>query len=647
MWLSYIGFLTDLTSSGLPALKLRSHEWRQEGLQKESKRLFQASTVSRSLEWEMSEKKVQKAREEAIGRWTKARPVNRALLAEIDRYIDRLPLDPPTVEFQPVTPNDKACLGYPRNKGGQAAAAKKLVDDELEAQYQAARDNFTRAASGTWSEKVGHVDHSSVVETLQRVTIEQRETSIMGPTNTQVLDAAKKKFRSQTDHAPPPLEPTAITELGGKVRVVTLHSVEEVVTARNVTAHWLKALRRVVTVRDSLRGEDIVLESLENGKLFSADLSAATDYIDHEVAQRFALRLHERIGGPVELDLILRMLGPHRLSDGTVTSSGIHMGLGPTWVILNLINGFAAWYAGARVTDHRMCGDDLIGLWKRHRADKYVNTLEELGLVVNKSKSFFTEAGVFCERLVLRHTLTTARSHDVGHLSQASAARVIANRTTATLCVAEDLWSEPHFPVLSREVAQSLTPRVPNGGPLRLGGNGRKVAGYRQLEAALVRGNVKLVKPAYRLPRGATTELRGLEKEVGDVPVSELLITATTRLRLADNFKGKKSKQGKTLRRKEFLQEAGVRRRKFLGTKESLSSAIRASSLRSEDRKICLWLVNRPPKISSTRRLKWLQRVITRPRAERYLTRDEAMTWLESISPIRWELGPTKNSKNP
>jgi len=83
-----------------------------------------------------------------------------------------------------------------------------------------------------------------------------------------------------------------------------------------------------------------------------------------------------------------------------MTSRGIHMGEGISWPILCLINGWAAWHAGATKESYAICGDDLIGFWSRKTADRYETNLEAAGLVINKSKSFFSPRGVFCERIV-------------------------------------------------------------------------------------------------------------------------------------------------------------------------------------------------------------------------------------------------------
>jgi hypothetical protein len=648
LWLSFITFLTDLMASGKPSLSSTCHRWRQEALDTSSKKKFQASTVSRSVEWAISDVQVQRAKEDAEGRWMRDVVWDRALLERIDRYIDILPLSAPSMEAPASTPNDRACLGCPRKKGGQAAAAQKLVMDELERDYQAARDLFTLRASSNFLEKTTYVDNRDVVRNLQSVTLHQRETSTIGTTPEEALEYANRKFTRDYLMSPPPLEPCSVTELGGKIRVVTLHSIEEVLIARNVTARWLSQLRRVVTTRDILRNRPVELETTEgDGDIFSADLTAATDFIPHEVAQRVATKLYERIGAPCSLDTLLKIFGPHQLPDGRVTKGGIHMGLGPTWIVLCLLNGFAAWNAGAHKDDHRICGDDLVAIWRNQTAMRYTSTLESLGMVVNHSKSFFTVAGVFCERLVVRTGTGTARARQVGHLSQSSAARVIAGRTRERLVVAQELWSENQIPILSRETAYSLTPRVRDGGPLRLGGKGRGLSNAKQLEAVLRFGSVKLVRSAYRLPPGSTVALREAEKEAGDVPVSNLLISATTRLRLQDNFRGKKSKEAKPVTSSDFISDTRARKRKCQGTTKSLLAAVTASSLRSKDRKLAQWLVKRPRNLSHHGLVKWLQRVVTRPRAERYLSRHDATQWLQSISRVRWELGPKELPKKP
>lgn len=76
------------------------------------------------------------------------------------------------------------------------------------------------------------------------------------------------------------------------------------------------------------------------------------------------------------------------------------MGLGPGWVVLNVLNAFAAYRAGASPRSLSICGDDLVGYWAPEICDRYEANLELLGLQANKDKSFRGKKGVFCERPV-------------------------------------------------------------------------------------------------------------------------------------------------------------------------------------------------------------------------------------------------------
>jgi hypothetical protein len=88
------------------------------------------------------------------------------------------------------------------------------------------------------------------------------------------------------------------------------------------------------------------------------------------------------------------------------------MGLGPGWVVLNVLNAFAAYKAGASPFSFNICGDDLVGYWSKDIADKYETNLELLGLQANKQKSFRGRNGVFCERpVIIKNGIALARPH--------------------------------------------------------------------------------------------------------------------------------------------------------------------------------------------------------------------------------------------
>jgi hypothetical protein len=96
--------------------------------------------------------------------------------------------------------------------------------------------------------------------------------------------------------------------------------------------------------------------------------------------------------------LITEMFG---LNMETPTKCGIHMGLGPTWVILSLINVACAVLACGNTSTFLVCGDDLIAWWYPEYIETYNSLIEGLGMKINHSKSFRSPfAGVFCEGIV-------------------------------------------------------------------------------------------------------------------------------------------------------------------------------------------------------------------------------------------------------
>ena len=76
--------------------------------------------------------------------------------------------------------------------------------------------------------------------------------------------------------------------------------------------------------------------------------------------------------------------------DGTdvIVKCGALLGLGPSWVILSILNSFAAEEAGASSSSYAVCGDDLVALWTRSQIEGYLAALPLLNLQGNRDKSF-------------------------------------------------------------------------------------------------------------------------------------------------------------------------------------------------------------------------------------------------------------------
>jgi len=220
------------------------------------------------------------------------------------------------------------------------------------------------------------------------------------------------------------------------------------------------------------------------------------------------------------------------------------MGLGPSWVILNLINAFSSWRAGASRHSFRICGDDLVGLWPQHVIDAYKRNMRLMGLVINEPKSFTEKGyGVFCERIVARTGPRTAASKDIGHLSDFAAMRATALLSADPVSTCANLLSHTRSAkrLIVRLVHQTCRNILPSGlpqGPIQAGGQGRGCPTAAQLWQLADKGPVK----SYTMPKltREAKELVGMatrvpEKGIPSMPLSEALLN----LRAADAYRCK------------------------------------------------------------------------------------------------------------
>jgi len=426
---------------------------------------------------------------------------------------------------------------------------------------------------------------------------------------------------------------------------VTLHPAEEVTCARRLTQLWLSRLRKLCTSRPMLKAEEVVLEpQCRASKLYSADLTAATDYIPHDLAQHVARLLCERLKRPCDLSICQKLFGPKTVISGgngdqaesTRTSTrGIHMGLGPTWVILCLLNGFAAWNAGARSETYSLCGDDLIGYWSKSLSERYEAVLEGLGLVVNKSKSFFGKRGVFCERLVEQCSDGKARAREVGHLSAITAAKLDCGQSTSALSVADGLWSSDHQ-ALADETRRRLVPRSAGPGRVRHGGNGFGSLTKGGKATLLLRGKPELVK-AHPLPSGLVETIHEVEDRSGrGVPVSEFLIHFRTASRIASYLRGEQCVDT-PISRKEFAKAARWNNpRRQPKTDPDLEKLVRGSQLTCKDKTTARYVLSKRCRMSAAKKSAYFDRVISRARAERWLDVPWCVSTIKENTGLDW-----------
>jgi hypothetical protein len=311
------------------------------------------------------------------------------------------------------------------------------------------------------------------------------------------------------------MEVVGLKEKAGKVRVASLHEAHMAHAARVLTTTVIPVIGALVSTRDLLNNQEVVLKPhgapSEKVLLYSADLSKATDEASHELAQVFWTHLAELLRLDDSMTLAgLELLGPQELvrqpnergeREVVRTQSGIHMGLGLSWTLLCLINGWAAWQAGAKKDSYAIHGDDLIANWAPSRCDAYEDAITRVGLVINKAKSFRGKNGVFCERFVsYDKNSRIARSRSMLTMSEATASKAGNSPTgeTSWFATLQLLATSRNGEVLDQLRKRTLDAKHKKGlpqGPVELGGSGLGAPTRELTLAALLRGKLQGSRP--------------------------------------------------------------------------------------------------------------------------------------------------------
>jgi hypothetical protein len=146
-------------------------------------------------------------------------------------------------------------------------------------------------------EPTGSVLQSTAIQNSEQGRLEERLAKLTLRSG----DAASLFTQHGPGNSPPPLTPVAIAEMGDKIRLASTHGAREVWISRRLNQLWLPTLKRNRLSRDMLKGRTITL-SRSKGKgnprkalLYSADLSAATDYIPHELGIVLAKWLNSKV----------------------------------------------------------------------------------------------------------------------------------------------------------------------------------------------------------------------------------------------------------------------------------------------------------------------------------------------------------------
>lgn len=292
------------------------------------------------------------------------------------------------------------------------------------------------------------------------------------------------------------------------------------------------------------------------------------------------------------------------------------MGLGHTWSILCLINWAAAFYASGDPNSFRICGDDLIGLWTPAEARRYESFLTDLGLVMNKSKTFYAPQGVFCELLVVQDMPgQDAKCIDLGHIAQYGASRYRGQFSSARLAIADMLSTErPTIRRLNQLRLDSLRDLRPNtrAGPIRAGGCGQGIVEPRMLPRLVRKGclhltsseadpvNSKLFRELKE--RVVPQHYRAPDKEQHFLQVSDVNVwlKANMRQRILRSGRSENPDKPTKLRHVRHLARSDP---KVLNREDLKEAAVLSKSLSSRAIRSILWAARRLPAVVDQRDL--------------------------------------------
>jgi hypothetical protein len=407
--LQMIRFINQIVRFGRDAIKEMAHKVRSKyvggplvrGLKNrgtDDKSLFVASSVARGLSWpETDDEVIKNEVESALDRLENPSPLpSKEVLDDISRFIEKITKHAKSLKHDRSLkmPGPAACLEQPRRRGG--------IGHFL---YYGATSQFDQVRFIKLMEKEEKKNpdaHRKGIFATHKEVMINKMSRMRPPQLGEMFDLSLDlaKFENR-------FKPLPVLTQDGKVRVATIHNGRVVWAAQNLTKFFMPYLKKLSFTSPILRNRTVVLTPCgKDPILYSADLSKSTDPISIELSKFVLGELASRIGKPEWYDRAVEAVFKPFVyeKDGVRRTSncGALMGLGPGWIVLNLINAYAAYKAGASPKSLSICGDDLIGYWSQRICDKYEANLISLGLVPNKKKSFRGKNGVFCERPVLQ-----------------------------------------------------------------------------------------------------------------------------------------------------------------------------------------------------------------------------------------------------
>nr|UUW21001.1 MAG: RNA-dependent RNA polymerase [Sanya narna-like virus 5] len=327
----------------------------------------------------------------------------------------------------------------------------------------------------------------------------------------------------------------------GKVRVATIHEAAHTHMGRALSGETIPLLARHPWFREGLTGQQSTLRAegtlgvrgnydpaLHTG-LYSADWTASTDFIRQGDAQAIMNGIADALHwSNTKRQAALNLVGEQicLTPEGPrVVTTGVLLGLGISWTVLSVFNAFCASSRRGIRFDRslKICGDDLLGLWRQDRIARYVTRVENHGLRLNLRKSFLApRLGVFCEDLALatiEDGRPVAKMYPIVGLREAAGTLLLERPSRTGLVGVRDGW----YRLLQGEgkitpkplralVKARLRDTLPKGalpGPPELGCFG----GYPRLRSLQDRRKYANLMSAY-LRRGPVANQRGMSDEV-------------------------------------------------------------------------------------------------------------------------------------
>jgi len=320
---------------------------------------------------------------------------------------------------QTVRLSNSACLERSRKRGGAEAQLK----EELPPPNTSVRDLYKPRYLGAYDTFIKDPMEMQEFLALKLAKVNELPPALKHTHDSCVLyqkdlvHYARSRCAELYDNAEiPRAKVECVSDKGFKARIVTKSPAFLQASAEPIGQAMLKGLERFPPTKGKLLGLELldVVEKIAlpppGGVYVSADLTAASDLIPHEIALAGWKGICRGLGWE-QTNAVYKTgaiaLGPQEVTwdDGTQsrTKRGILMGLPLTWPILSLLNCYCAEFNNPGTKGrYTTCGDDLAGAWSHSQAERYRQNLSELGLRVSKGKHFESPHGfVFTEETAL------------------------------------------------------------------------------------------------------------------------------------------------------------------------------------------------------------------------------------------------------